>query len=188
MLKEINIIFILFISLFNIISTQDNGQTSDCSSVTPDIRYDCFKYSTSKQYCCFEKINSTNSACTLINKTDVAMNPNLDCGVTEENYGLYEFEEYHPRPELDLPFLGCGEKNPEEKENCLDYSEISNSCCFFINQETGKKGCYYIGRRYSGDLEERSFKYKGINFKYECNSYFTNVNFLLVILILIIFF
>ena len=183
MLIAINIIFILFISLFNIILNQEGN--SDCSSITATIRYDCFKYSTSKEYCCFEK---ANSACSLINKTDVTNYPNLDCGVTEQNYGLYEFEEYHPRPELDLPFLGCGEKNPEEKEDCLEYSEISNSCCFFKNENTGKKGCYYIGRRYSGDLEEKSFRYNNINYKYECNSYFTIVNFPLVILILIIFF
>ena len=182
MLKEINIIFILFLSLFNIILTEGNEET--CSGVNAAIRYDCFKHSTSKQYCCF---NNQGSTCTPVNKTDLKDNYKLDCGVTEENYGLYEFEEYHPRPLLDLPFLGCGEKNPEEKEDCLEYSEISNSCCFF-KDNTGKKGCYYIGRRYSGDLEEKSFRYNEKSYKYECNSFFTNANFPLVILFLIIFF
>ena len=181
MLKEINIIFILFISLSNIILTEGNEEA--CSDVNATIRYDCFKHSTSNQYCCFQQVNSI---CIPVDKTNLKDNYNLDCGITEENYGLYEFEEYHPRPGLDLPFLGCGEKNPEEKEDCLEYSEISNSCCFFKNGE--KKGCYYIGRRYIGDLEEKSFNYNGIDYKYECNSYYTNVNFPLVILLLIIFF
>ena len=178
MLKPINIIFISFISLFNIISTQD------CSSTHPTIRYDCFKYATSQQFCCFQNVNTN---CTPVNKTNYIDNPHLDCGITKENYGFYEFEEYHPRHGLDLPFLGCGEKNPKEKEGCLEYSEISNSCCFFIDS-TGKKGCYYIGRRYRGDLEEKSFTYNDKNYRYECNSYYANVNFSFVLFLLILFF
>ena len=184
MLKAINIIFILLISLFNIISTDDIEITQNCSSINPTIRYDCLKHSTSEQYCCFE---NENSNCVPVNKTDLKNNYNLDCGVTEENYGLYEFEEYHPRTKIGLPFLGCGKKNPEDKEDCLDYSEISNSCCFFKNS-SGGKGCYYIGRRYSGDLEEKTFDYNNQRYTYECISHYTNANFSFVLLLLIIFF
>ena len=179
-MKSINIIFLSFIFLFNIISTQDDNI---CSSITPEIRYDCFKYSTSQQFCCFEKMGSP---CQLIDKTNITNNTDLDCGVTEENYGLYEFEEYHPRPELGLPFQGCGEKNPDKKEDCLAYSDISNSCCFFKN--SGKKGCYYIGRRYTGNLDEKSFIYKGNKYTYECKSYYVFVNFSFVLFLLILFF
>ena len=181
MLKPINIIFISFISLFNIISTQD------CSSTTPTIRYDCFKYATSQQYCCFEKENNNCSPVDKANYTNNSNNSHLDCGITDENYGYYEFEEYHPRHGLELPFLGCGEKNPKKKEDCLEYSEISNSCCFF-KDSSGKKGCYYIGRRYRGDLEEKSFTYNDQIYRYECNSYYAFFNFSFVLFLLILFF
>ena len=133
-----------FIFLFNIIQSQD-----ECTSITDSstIKYDCFKHSTAKEYCCY---NNASYPCLLINKTDIEKHPELDCGISDDNYGLYEFEEYHPKSSLELPFLSCGEKNPKEKGDCLEYSELTNSCCFFKNS-AGATGCYYIGKRYSGD-------------------------------------
>ena len=50
-----------FISLFNIIQNA-------CVDVTPNIKYDCFKYSTPEQFCCYD---SANTKCSLIAKTDI---------------------------------------------------------------------------------------------------------------------
>ena len=111
----------------------------------------------------------------------------MDCGISEDNYGLYEFEEYHPRHGLELPFLSCGEKNPKKKMDCLEYSEITNSCCFF-KDNSGKSACYYIGRRYSGDLKEKSFNYEGNQITYECNSFYAITNFYFIFFLVFLFF
>ena len=171
-----------FIFLFNIIQSQD-----ECTSITDSstIKFDCFKHSTAKEYCCY---NNASYPCLLINKTDIEKHPELDCGISDDNYGLYEFEEYHPKSSLELPFLSCGEKNPKEKGDCLEYSELTNSCCFFKNS-AGATGCFYIGRRYSGDLEEKTFVLNGVQLTYECKGYyFESFNFYLIFFFVILFF
>ena len=171
-----------FIFLFNIIQSQD-----ECTSITDSstIKYDCFKHSTAKEYCCY---NNASYPCLLINKTDIEKHPELDCGISDDNYGLYEFEEYHPKSSLELPFLSCGEKNPKEKGDCLEYSELTNSCCFFKNS-AGSTGCFYIGKRYSGDLEEKTFVLDGVQLTYECKGYYyESFNFYLIFFFVILFF
>ena len=171
-----------FIFLFNIIQSQD-----ECTSITDSstIKYDCFKHSTAKEYCCY---NNASYPCLLINKTDIEKHPELDCGISDDNYGLYEFEEYHPKSSLKLPFLSCGEKNPKEKGDCLEYSELTNSCCFFKNS-AGATGCFYIGKRYSGDLEEKTFVLNGVQLTYECKGYYyESFNFYLIFFFVILFF
>ena len=171
-----------FIFLFNIIQSQD-----ECTSITDSstIKYDCFKHSTAKEYCCY---NNASYPCLLINKTDIEKHPELDCGISDDNYGLYEFEEYHPKSSLKLPFLSCGEKNPKEKGDCLEYSELTNSCCFFKNS-AGATGCFYIGKRYSGDLEEKTFVLDGVQLTYECKGYYyESFNFYLIFFFVILFF
>ena len=171
-----------FIFLFNIIQSQD-----ECTSITDSstIKYDCFKHSTAKEYCCY---NNASYPCLLINKTDIEKHPELDCGISDDNYGLYEFEEYHPKSSLELPFLSCGEKNPKEKGDCLEYSELTNSCCFFKNS-AGATGCFYIGKRYSGDLEEKTFVLDGVQLTYECKGYYyESFNFYLIFFFVILFF
>ena len=171
-----------FIFLFNIIQSQD-----ECTSITDSstIKFDCFKHSTAKEYCCY---NNASYPCLLINKTDIEKHPELDCGISDDNYGLYEFEEYHPKSSLELPFLSCGEKNPKEKGDCLEYSELTNSCCFFKNS-AGATGCFYIGKRYSGDLEEKTFVLDGVQLTYECKGYYyESFNFYLIFFFVILFF
>ena len=175
-----NLIIILsLISLFDIISNQN-----ECSSIKPNIKYDCYKYSAQETFCCY---NSIGKNCTSIYKNDIKNNPGLDCGISEENYGLYEFEEYHPKQPLDdLPFQTCGEKEPKKKQDCLEYSEISNSCCFF--KEGGKTGCYYIGRKYTNDLNKKSFTYNDRKIAYECYFFYINFKFYLIFFWIFIFF
>ena len=168
-----------FIFLFNIIQSEDA-----CATATPSIKYDCFKLSNATQYCCY---NGASSSCSPIDKTDINIPPELDCGISEDNYGLYEFEEYHPKSSLKLPFLSCGEKNPKEKGDCLEYSELTNSCCFFKNS-AGATGCFYIGKRYSGDLEEKKFTYNSEEIIYECKSCYEIFNLYLIFFFIILFF
>ena len=171
-----------FIFLFNIIQSEDA-----CATATPSIKYDCFKLSNATQYCCYNGASSPSS-CSPIDKTHINIHPELDCGISEDNYGLYEFEEYHPKSSLELPFLSCGEKNPKEKGDCLEYSELTNSCCFFKNS-AGATGCFYIGKRYSGDLEEKTFVLDGVQLTYECKGYYyESFNFYLIFFFVILFF
>ena len=179
MSKIITLIIISLIFLIKIIKTQG------CSSIQSSIRYDCFKYSDSENYCCFKGVGEN---CTLIKKdTNQTNNGSLDCGISDQNYGLYEFEEYHPRPSLNLPFQGCGEKSPNKKQDCLEYSEISNSCCFFKDAK-GSKGCYSIGRRYICDLKEKKFEYNNDTITYECNSFYIVFKFYFIFFLIILSF
>ena len=177
MLERNYLLIFLFISLFNNIYNQE------CEQITAEIRYDCFKYSTSEEYCCF---NNLDKKCLLVNKNEIKNNPSLDCGIIDNNYGFYEFEEYHPRNNMNLPFQTCGEKNPKRKQDCLEYSEISNSCCFF--ERANEKGCFYIGRRYSGDLKKKSFKFNNETIDYDCKSFSINFkNYFIFSLIVLLF-
>ena len=176
------ILSICFISLFNVIQSQIG---IECKDVNNPIKYDCFKLSNATQYCCYD---GATSSCSPIVKTDINIHPELDCGISDYNYGLYEFEEYHPKSSLKLPFLSCGEKNPKEKGDCLEYSELTNSCCFFKNS-AGATGCFYIGKRYSGDLEEKTFVLDGVQLTYECKGYYyESFNFYLIFFFVILFF
>ena len=178
MSRRIYITIILSIYLFKSINNQN------CTSIKPEIRYDCLQYSNPEGFCCY---NSAENICESVGINDLKNHPKLDCGVTEENYGLYEFDEYHPRHELKLPFQACGEQNPEKKEDCLEYSEMTNTCCFF--QDTnGKKGCFLIGKRYSGDSKEKSYMNNNALIKYQCNSFYMEFQFYLILFLLILFF
>ena len=169
-------LIIYFISLFNTILNQ-------CNQSNIINRYDCLKYSTSEEFCCF---NSTDSTCTPLNKNEIKNNPELDCGVVDNNYGIYELGEYHPKHNLNLPFRTCGEKNPGKKQDCLEYSEITNSCCLF--KDGNEKGCYYIGRKYNGELKEKQFSYNGRTIQYECNAFYVNFKFYFIFFLITLFF
>ena len=157
----------------------------ECSTIQASTRYDCFKYSTSNKFCCF---NPSKKNCTSIEKTEKKNLYLYDCGISEENYGFYELGEYHPRPkfEIELGLQTCGTENPTKKEDCLEYSELTNSCCFFKNGNS--KACFAIGRRYTGELKERSFNFKGENINYECNSFFIIFRLYFIFLLVILFF
>ena len=158
------IFFILIISsLINKILL-NNG----CKDIRPNNRNDCFSISVSDGYCCY---NSEGKNCEFISKEKLKNNYKLDCGISEDNYEKYEFGEYHPKQDFpEIEFQTCGTYRPQKKEDCTDYSELTNSCCLF--KANGKKGCFLIGRRFDSDLkEENSFAYnKTLTISYECNS------------------
>ena len=158
-------------------SINNNNLTDLCVNINASSRSDCFILSNPDSFCCY---NSTNQKCISVLKSELK-NTALDCGITDNNYGKYEFGQYHPKQDFNLDFQTCGEYNPKEAEVCLKYSEIANSCCFF--KKGDQKACLAIGRRYIG-----KGKYKEGNevIIYECNSFNNIVNLLSIILKLLL--
>ena len=132
-------------------------------------RNECFKNSTSDSYCCF---NSNSNNCVLVKKNELNnKNSQYDCSISEENYGKYEFREYHPNQTFDLGFQTCGETGPKKKEDCIKYSEITNSCCFF--QKVGSSdetACLAIGRKFNETLFKGKYSYENEEYEYNCKS------------------
>ena len=149
------------------IHTQDDP----CSTEKVNTRFACFALSTGTTTCCFGE-----SGCI---KKDDTISTNYDCGALEgdgETYKEYEFTQYKPQQkELDLSLEPCGETNPDNKDDCTDYSTIMNSCCKFTNDESKESGCYYIGKKFSGSSGEHTFEEvndqnKIIKYTYQCSS------------------
>ena len=181
MWKNSSLLFILLL-----IITFPLCQEEDCntSSPNPNSRNDCFAISVSNGYCCFK---STSEKCQFVKRGSLASNKDLDCGITEENYGKYEFGQYHPdQKELDgLDFETCGKTNPSKKKDCTDYSEISNSCCLFT--KGSDKACFHIGRKYISNSNKNTFKIGDNNEEevtVECKSFNIILNLYSILLII----
>ena len=157
MLHKFVIEFLLLLLFIEII-------TDDCPETGTLNRNDCFAHSNPTQYCCY---NSNDKNCKLVNKTELSENKDLDCGITNDNYGKYEFGQYHPKQAFELEgFQGCGVYEPKKKDDCIEYSELSNSCCFFQKND-GKKACFSIGKKFDG----KSSKFNFDGYTVECNSF-----------------
>ena len=155
-----NAIIFILLSFFKIII---NEKCNIPSGIPIENRNDCFVYSTPKAYCCYN--SEGEDKCQLVPKNDLSSKSNLDCGITNENYGKYEFGQYHPKQVFTLEgFQGCGVFDPKDKEDCIEYSELSNSCCFF--KKGVEKACFSIGKKFDG--KNTKFNYK--DYEVECNS------------------
>ena len=183
----ISLIVIILVNI-TIIQTDQNGNTNTientpinendlCGYINASSRSDCFILSNPDSFCCY---NSTDQKCISVLKAELK-NTTLDCGITDNNYGKYEFWQYHPKQDFDLDFQTCGEYNPKKKEDCLKYSEIANSCCFF--KKGGKNACLAIGKRYIG---KGRYDEGGEEIEFECNSFNNIVNFFSIILKLLL--
>lgn len=154
---------IIKFTLIAVLITLINGE---CDKITPDSRFDCFAESNGTHLCCLQ--NSADKKC--VNKE---INPNftpeanIDCGIEDSRYKEYEFTPYRPKQDLDIDLQTCGRANPEKKKHCTDYSSIMNSCCLF--QKGTSKGCFYLGKKYSGNSDLHKFKgEKDEEYSYEC--------------------
>ena len=161
-MKSKLIISIIIIKLFDI-----SCNKTECPS-GPQSRNDCFTISGPDFYCCYDP---SNLSCKNVSKTELKNYKNLDCGITDDNYGKYEFGEYHPEQKFNLGFQTCGKYNPKSKKDCLEYSEIGNSCCYF-NNETDK-ACLAIGKRHIG---KGQIEFENKIYRYECNSFSIIIN------------
>ena len=171
--------FIFYILL--LFSLNDLVYSEECGDEKPEIRNYCFTFSTADSYCCFKSIDAK---CELVKKEEFkSKSKDLDCGISEENYGKYEFGEYHPKQKFDIGFQTCGKYDPQKISDCTDYSELSNSCCYFKN-ENSENGCFLIGRKYHGKSEEKTFNLEGFGtITYTCNSFHIYFNIYLILLI-----
>ena len=167
--KIVFIYFIIFAFLFFVPFVICDDQ--ECGNTSPKNRYDCFKKSSSNKLCCYK----SGENCKVIEKlSDNPDNYDYDCGIVNNNVGEYEFSIYHPisSNENKIGFQTCGAKKPKKKKDCTDYSQLTNSCCYFYGN--GIDGCYSIGKKYSGPNEEIQIKIKELTVKYECNGNFLN--------------
>ena len=152
----------------------------DCDAKTSvSIRNDCFSVSLPNSYCCFD---GTGQKCVKVEKKELGEKPEYDCGITEENYGKYEFDEYHPKQEIepDMGLQTCGKQDPKNVEDCTEYSELGNSCCWF--QNGGQQGCFLIGKRYDKDHIKGNFG----DISYDCKS--SNIIFNMYSILLLLLF
>ena len=168
--KKFFILFLL-LSFFEIIFNEECTEVKDISD-----RNECFILSDSKNYCCY---HYSSKKCALVPKENFKNNYTLDCGISEDNFGEYEFGEYHPNQTFDIGFQSCGKKNPKTAKDCTDFSEINNSCCYFIKDN--QKGCFAIGRKIANG------KYKGSYDKINFDCWSFNLIFHLCSILLIFF-
>lgn len=170
------IYFIILASLFLVPYTI--CQNSNCNGITnPNNRYDCLKFSTSNVLCCYKSENSPS--CEEKNFSELKNLKNtIDCGVVDNRVGEYEFSIYHPNlsGQKNIGFQTCGAKKPKKKKDCTNYSQLTNSCCYFSGDVTG---CYSIGKKYSDEDKEKKITIKDIegnelNIEYECLGNFLN--------------
>ena len=179
MMTNISLLFILSL-IITFSFSQENEE--ECKNASPNSRNNCFAIPVPNGYCCFY-LESEVKKCTNITKGNSDAFKDKDCGITDEYYGKYEFGQYHPKQGLDnLGFETCGKSDPKKKEDCTDYSEISNSCCLFSNVNT--KGCLHIGRKYIGNNKKTTFSIEGKGeFTVECKSFNVIYNLHLILLI-----
>ena len=166
MMTNIPLLLILLLIIAFSLSLEESCEKFDVNS-----RNECFALSTPDGYCCF---NSSHKKCEKVERNELkSKSKDVDCGITDEYYGKYEFDQYHPNQKLEgLDFETCGKIDPKKKQDCTDYSELSNSCCLFTSINNGdQKSCFHIGRKYIGDFKKTIFKIGDFEYSVECGSY-----------------
>ena len=169
--KIVIFVSILFVS-FSLVRSECGGKSLS--------RFACFAQSTGTTTCCFipsetsKNAGSSGSSGSCMIKEQAKLLSDYDCGALEgdgETYKEYEFTQYKPQQkELELSLEPCGETNPDNKDDCTDYSTIMNSCCKFNIEGSNDSGCYYIGKKFSGSSGKHTFEEKGIKYTYQCSS------------------
>ena len=167
--KVVIFVSILFVS-YSLVRSECSGEATS--------RFACFAKSTGTTTCCFKPNETIEKPGTCTTKEEAAKSlTDYDCGALDgESYKEYEFTQYKPQQkELDLSLEPCGETNPDNKDDCTDYSTIMNSCCKFTDETNKKSGCYYIGKKFSGSSGKHTFEEENdknilITYTYQCSS------------------
>ena len=163
--KIVIFVSILFVSFSLVRSACDTKSRS---------RFACFAQSTGTTTCCYKPSEESENEGICMIKEKATPLSDYDCGALEgdgETYKEYEFTQYKPQQkELELSLEPCGETNPDNKDDCTDYSTIMNSCCKFNIENSNDSGCYYIGKKFSGSSGKHTFEEKGIKYTYQCSS------------------
>ena len=185
MTSKIFISFLLLLLFQKIFNQQDLIKCENNTNI--ESRNDCFALSDAENYCCYSW--SETPHCHSVKKDEIKNNYQYDCGISEENYGKYEFSEYHPNQNFDLGFQHCGKPEPKKAKDCTDFSEINNSCCFF--QKGSQTACLAIGRKHDSKNLNGNFEFEDENkvkqnIKFDCLSYNLIINLSAIFLIFLI--
>ena len=170
MSQRIFIAFILLLTFIGIIITEDCPSIGNKTNVN---RNECFTDSTPDSYCCYISINNS---CVLIPRNELNNNYDVDCGISDENYGKYDFGQYYPNQTFDIGFKGCGKREPRKEKDCLDYSEVGNSCCYFTIKDTRESACFSVGKSFEGKRHKDTYKIEDIEYEYVCSSFYLILN------------
>ena len=156
-----NILILVFLINLNIIFS--NNSCEEVESPTNEINCTSKTISNSKSYpdyCCFyEPVKNNNDNNNNINNTFCRTIPysSFYQEVSYENINdqLYKVtcksNEENPKTILEQ----CGnvkKANEADFEDCKEYSTLLNSCCFTKGNSNIKKGCYWLGTKYEGDI------------------------------------
>ena len=150
-----NILILVFLLNLGIIlsfngcdNITEAGNETDCTSV---------KLSNSNRYpdyCCFyEQIdpkNDTQKFCRTVPYSSFYQEE------TYENINDHLYKVTCKSDEGNKTYLEqCGDVNKGSNvdfEDCKEYSTLLNSCCFTEGNSDLKKGCYWLGTKYEGDI------------------------------------
>ena len=130
-------LFILFIVLFLYYS-------HECGVYPPKNASYCFNHfeNPDNKICCMLTDRQTNNSfCKLVDDS-------LFDHTTYENYDM------ECRNDTDIHLIGypCGNPDPQSVDDCSDFSESKNPCCFYQNKFTGRTSCFFLGQLTSTTL------------------------------------
>ena len=172
-------IFIAFILLLTFIEIIINEDCPSIKNNTVENRNECFTDSTPDSYCCYKL---PEKVCILVPKKELNTNLDVDCGISEENYGKYDFGQYYPNQLFDIGFKGCGKRAPRKENDCLDYSEVGNSCCYYKNKTSNEAACFSVGKSFEGKKQKNTYEFDGHQYEYVCSSFYLILNFSSIII------
>ena len=147
--------------------------------VSPDIS-ECFnkaKNDNNNVLCFYENVyNETDTLCNEIPYSSF---------ISNETYEYIDNKLYNvscnSKESIIYPLAQCCDNcSPKELDDCKKYSNVFDSCCFTKGNNLYKKGCYWLGTKYEGEI-----KWAGGNF--ECYSYYLNQIDLFIFFLIFVF-
>ena len=142
-----------------------------CGLTPPKNPESCYMNNTGdNESCCYFKDTDGNYYCKLFNKTII------------NNYKDYNLTDFQcpDKYDKDLPGTPCGVPNPEEADSCKNSTvDVSHPCCFYQNGDFTK--CFSIGKVGSSVL------YTYDKDLIDCFAKYYNIDFLVFIIIMIIY-
>ena len=105
-------------------------------------------------YCFNHFENPDNKICCML--TDRQTN-NSFCKLVDDSlfdHTTYENYDMECRNDTDIHLIGypCGNPDPQSVDDCSDFSESKNPCCFYQNKFTGRTSCFFLGQLTSTTL------------------------------------
>ena len=117
--------------------------------------HECGVYPPKNASYCFNHFeNPDNKICCML--TDRQTN-NSFCKLVDDSlfdHTTYENYDMECRNDTDIHLIGypCGNPDPQSVDDCSDFSESKNPCCFYQNKFTGRTSCFFLGQLTSTTL------------------------------------